>query len=265
MPKVVYSKSKGLRQSTGEGFEVSEVAIRPSYESKIRQLVSGADVNKTGAQINGLYFIYYNKTQKVVVWFKSTDNASPASAPSVPSAHKFIQVDVVDATAKAVVVDNLKTAVDAADSTVTVIDTGAGVFKIEGNLPYAASGTASAGTLGTDVTQTVAGSGLNTLACETHGITVLEEDLTNYAAASAAYTLASGAHIGALKQIIRTGDHNTDMTLSVASGYIANDTTMAARTFTFGGDDDNTGKSLVLSWDGSGWVIVKMAAGVAVA
>ncbi len=261
MPKVVYSKSKGLRQSAGEGFEVSEVAIRPSYESKVRQLVTGADIDKTGAEINGKYFVYYNRTQKVVVWFQAVTDA--ASQPSVPSADKFIKVAVADADAKADVVGKAKTAVDGADSAVTLIDGADGTFKIEGNLPYAAAGTAHAGTLGTAVAQTAAGSGLNTLAMETHGISVIDENVSAYSAAQV-YTLGSGAHIGAMKTIIRTTDDNTDVTVSVAAGYIANDTGAAARVFTFGEDTDTTARTLILNWDGSAWVIVKMSAGISI-
>ncbi len=264
MPKVEYTVAKGLFQSSGSGFEVTGADMRPSLETKQRQKVTVADPGLTGANINGKYFEVYNYTGRVVVWYTSTDNASPATQPSLGQA-TYVKIEVVDADAKNTgVAVKTETQLEAASVGLVVNDgAGDGSFIIEGDLPYAAAGTASAGTIGSAVTQVIAGSGNNTLACETFGITVIAEDTTAYEAIQI-YSLGSGAHVGQQKTVIRTTDDNGDITLSVGAGYILNDTGAGTRVFTFGDNTDTTARTLVLNWDGSAWVIVKMSAGISI-
>jgi len=263
MPKVEYTVAKGLFQSSGSGFEVTGADMRPSLETKQRQKVTVADPGLTGANVNGKYFNVFNATQRVVVWYQSTDNASPASQPAVGQA-LYIKIAVIDADAKTVVASKTETQLEAA-SVGLVVDDGAGngSFIIEGDLPYAAAGTASAGTIGSAVAQAIAGSGNNTNACETFGITVLGEDASAYEAAPT-YTLGSGAHVGQQKTIIRTTDDNTDITLTVAAGYQANGQASAGRTFVFGHDTDAYSRNLTLLWDGTAWEKIFMSAGVTI-
>ena len=84
MPKVEYTKSKGLQQkksgaSDTDLFVVSGAAIQPSVVEIQRQLVTVADPGKTGAQLNGLHFVVFDSAQKNIVYFSSTDNAAPVS------------------------------------------------------------------------------------------------------------------------------------------------------------------------------------------
>ena len=276
MPKVNYTAAKGLYQDSGSGFSVAGVAIQPSVKSLGRQIVTVAALddttnggelgNGTGADVNGLYFSVYDHTNKVTVWFTSSDNTSPATVPSVEGTDIYVQVTVADADVIAANAAAAEVAIEAACSALEVNDgAGDGSFIIEGATPYEAAGTADNGNMDGTVTQTAAGAGdERTFALEPHGVSVL--DLSSLASleAATAFTLASGAHVGAFKVITRDDTENTDNTLT-CTGFLANDTTLAARTFTFGGDTDTDSRTLVLCWDGNGWVIVKMGAGVSVA
>lgn len=270
MPKVEYTKSKGLQQKNAAAadtdlFVVSGAAIQPSVVEIQRQLVTVADLNKSGAQLNGLNFVVFDSTQRNVVYFSSSDNAAPATQPSLGAA-KYVKITVVDGDNKAQAVAKLETQLEAANSELEVNDAaGDGSFFIEGALPYLAAGTASAGSLGTAVTQTNTGLGASkSLALEPHGVSVL--NLANLGSFEAAkvYTLGAGSHIGCQKTIVRVDTENTDQTLT-CTGYLANDTTRAARTFTFGANDNATANTLILQWDGQGWVIVKSSAGMTIA
>jgi len=266
MPKVEYTTTKGLVQTSGTGFSVDAAAIQPSLESKSRQLITVADIAKTGAQINGLYFICYNSSAQVVIWFSSSDNAAPATQPSAGSggAITYVKITVVDADADTVVISKMETQLEAASVGLVANDAAAdGSCLIEGDLPYATAGTASAGTLGTAVTQTTVGAGLSTLACQGFGVTNITEDISSMETAQV-YTLPAGAYAGVTKTIIRSSQDDVAVTLT-CNGYVVNDTGRGARTFTFGNNTDTTAKSLFLCWDGDGWIIVKMCAGVTVA
>jgi hypothetical protein len=269
MPKVEYSQSKGLIQKSSSAsdtdlFVVSGAAIQPSVTEVQRQLVTVADPGKTGAQLNGLHFVVFDSAQKNIVYFSSTDNAAPATQPSLGAAN-YIKIEVVDADTNVQAAAKLETQLEAANSELEVNDAaGDGSFKIEGATPYLAAGTATAGDLGIAVSQVNTGLGTSkSVALEPHGVTIL--DLANEAQFEGrlVFTLAAGSHIGCQKTIIRKDSDNTDNTLTL-TGYIANDTGRAARTFTFGGDPDDTAKSLILQWDGTGWVIIKMSAGISI-
>jgi len=267
MPKVEYTKSKGLQQkkaaaSDTDLFVVSGAAIQPSVVEIQRQLVTVADPGKTGAQLNGLHFVVFDSAQKNIVYFSSTDNAAPATQPSLGAA-KYIKISVVDADNKAQAAAKLETQLEAANSELEVNDAaGDGSFFIEGATPYLAAGTASAGSLGAAVTQTNTGKGSQrSLALEPHGVSVL--NLANLSSFEAAlvYTLGDGPHIGCQKTIIRVDTDNTDQTVT-CTGYKAADVDRGARTFTFGANADDDALALILQWDGQGWMIVKAAAGV---
>ena len=266
MPKVEYTKSKGLQQKNAAAadtdlFVVSGAAIQPSVVEIQRQLVTFADLNKTGAQLNGLNFVVFDSTQRNVVYFSSSDNAAPATQPSLGAA-KYVKITVVDGDNKAQSVAKLATQLEAANSELEVNAAGDGSFKVEGALPYLAAGTASAGSLGTAVTQTNTGLGASkSLALEPHGVSVL--NLANLGSFEAAkvYTLGAGPHIGCQKTIIRVDTDDTDQTVT-CTGYKAADVDRGARTFTFGANNNDDALSLILQWDGQGWMIVKAAAGV---
>ena len=277
MPKVSYTASKGLVQESGSGFEVSGVAIQPDIETLGRQVVQvavldgstngGGIGDGSGADVNGLYFSFYDHTDKITVWFTvdGEGDADPVSQPSVDGTNRYIKVEVADGDAVAAVGGAAVSAIDEV-STVDAVDGGDGSFTIEGATPYEAAGEADNGNMDGAVTQTEAGSGASdsTFALETHGVSVLSLDNLDLFNAATAFTLADGAHVGAMKVITRDDTHNTDQTLT-CTGYLANDTTLAPRTFTFGGDTDTDSRTVVLCWDGNGWVIMKLGAGVSVA
>jgi hypothetical protein len=270
MPKVEYTKSKGLQQKKAAAadtdlFVVSGAAIQPSVVEIQRQLVTVADPNKTGAQLNGLHFVVFDSTQRNVVYFSSSDNADPATQPSLGAA-KYVKITVVDGDSKAQAAAKLETQLEAANSELEVNDAANnGSFLIEGATPYLAAGTASAGSLGAAVTQTNTGLGAQrSLVLEPHGVSVLNLANLDTFEAPLVYTLGSGPHIGCQKTIIRVDNVDTDQNVT-CTGYIANDTGRGARTFTFGADADTTANTLILQWDGLGWVIVKSSAGMTIA
>jgi len=279
MPKVNYTAAKGLYQDSGSGFEVTGVAIQPSIKTLGVQVVQVAVLDGaqdgsdgSGSDMNGTYFSVYNANGKVTIWFTSSDNADPATRPTVEDTIEYVMVEVVDATAVAAVAAALEVALEAADIGLTVND-GAdldatahadGSFAIEGSTPYEAAGTADNGNMTGAVTQSFAGAGdSESFALETHGVSILDCTQLGEMEAATAYTLGAGSHVGAVKVITRSDTEGQNQTVTYTGYVSASDDGLASVTATFAYSADRT-MLLALVWDGNGWMVFGKAPGAGV-
>lgn len=143
MPKVVYTATKGLVQSTGSGFEVSGVDLKQSriecgvylFHHAAIAVASGTTVSHLNDE--GAYIIIADHLQKYVVWFQGTDSTSPATQPALGTSYQYVLVSAVKATVQGDIPALIKAALESATTHLLVTDKTSGAFIVEGKSPFA--------------------------------------------------------------------------------------------------------------------------------
>ena len=276
MPKVVVSKSKGLVQQTGEGFELEDVSLKPSTETCSPQLVAlTVTAEDANATLGGKYFDLSSTTQNYRFYF-DVDNNSTAPA---SGGRLLVEIDVSAG-------DNVATVGDAVEAALEGVNAGAdfealddnssGTILIGGRLFGQSLNAADAGTSGFTVVDEQRGSGQKALSLD-RKVSVLAldpkdiendagEDLTTLLGEGVAHdcTLADGTYIGQEKIIIRqkTTTESDPMEVAITNGYEEAVTDVGARTATFVANAVKPG-ILHLIWLGNGWL--QMSAGLSAA
>ena len=233
MPKVVVSKSKGLVQQTGEGFELEDVSLKPSTETISPQLVAlTVTAENANVSLGGKYFDLSSTTQNYRFWF-DTDNGSTAPA---SGGRLLVEIDIAAAAAVATVGDAVEAALEAVNggADFEALDANNnGTILIGGRLIGQSLNAADAGTSGFTVAKEQRGSGQLALSLD-RKISVLALDPTDVENAAGEdlstlitegvpdqFTLADGTYIGQEKLIIRqkTSTEGDDLKVKIAKTY----------------------------------------------
>jgi hypothetical protein len=229
MPKVVVSKSKGLIQQTGEGFELEDVSLKPSIETCVHSSTTILAVADVGDSLDGLYFDISSTTASYRVWF-DVDNSGTA-APAAEGRTLIEVTTLATDDAAAAVAGKLETAIEAINGgdDFEVDDSAAdGNFTIYGKVPGKTSTAASAGTSGFTLVNDSRGSGQTALSLDKM-VSVIQAPalgegnaamiVDGQAANLNKYTLADGTYVGQRKLIIRDDLMDVAVNVAVAKGH----------------------------------------------
>ena len=178
MPKVEYSATKGLIQTSGSGFQLSTDSIQPSVETLTNQHVDltitrGTTSMTAGSVWDNGYILLYGKSTEYVVWFNLdtvltvTTGAQPnVTKNPLASSQAFLEVKP-SGDSDAALSAALETAINTTSDLLAYADTNT-VFEIVGATPYKNCASASRGSLSADevtaLAQTTTGSGNSSLA-----------------------------------------------------------------------------------------------------
>ena len=250
MPKVVYTAAKGLIQTSGSGFEISDAAINQT--KTFGHFLSNVDIlqgtsGNTGDDLNtdGAYFNIGDSTLKYLVWITASDATTPATQPSgTPPYDVAIEVSVLAADTAAQVAAKVKTAVEAVTSEIEITVDGNG-FDAEGTGPYEPTIQLSVPSIltGSNVTNQITGSAGNSdksVALNPFGHNHIDQDkgsIDYNLAAASAFTLADGSFYGQRVTISANLDDSDEVTVSGKIAVSATGAYDAAGVLTFTGAD----------------------------
>jgi|11BtaG_2_1085332.scaffolds.fasta_scaffold21023_2 hypothetical protein len=274
MPKVVVSKSKGLVQQTGVGFELKDLSLKPATETCSPQLlaltVTAENANTT---LNGKFFDLSSTTADYRFYFHTV---GAVDTPPAEEGRELVSISIADD-------GNIAAVGDAVESAIEAVNAGAdfealdadndGTILIGGIVIGQSLQAASAGTSGFTVVKEQRGSGqvalsldkkISILALDPQDIEdAASEELTTLLGQGVgdSFTLANGTYIGQEKVIIRqkTGTETDDISVVIATGYEEAGGNLAQRTATFKATAAKPG-ILPLIWVGNGWL--PMSAGL---
>ena len=264
MPKVVVSKSKGLVQQTGEGFELQDVALKPSIETCVHSSTTFLAVDDVNDSLDGLYFDISSTTDSYRVWF-DVDNSGTAAPAS--GGRTLVEVTTLaTGDGAAAVAGKLETAIEAINggNDFEVDDgSGNGNFTIYGIVPGKTLTAASAGTSGFTLVDDSRGSGQAALSLDkmvsviqapaaAGGNGVIAADGT--AGKLGKYTLADGTYTGQRKLIIRDDAVNVAVNLNVSKGHNDDGSDVVNEDVVFvASTDKDMPRIFNCVWTGAGW------------
>lgn len=276
MPKVVVSKSKGLIQQTGEGFELEDVSLKPSIETCVHAATTFLAVADVNDSLDGLYFDISSTTASYRVWFDVDDSGTAAPA---AEGRTLIEVTTLATGDTAIAVaGKLETAIEAinggADFEVD-ISAGDANFTIYGIVPGKTASAAAAGTSGFTLVASSRGSGQAALSLDkmvsviqipasAAGNAVIAAD--GAGGSLGKYTLAAGTYVGQRKIVIRDDANDAAVNLNVTDGHDDDGGAVTTEDVVF---IASTGQAMPrifnCIWTGKGWARlnpVTQAAGV---
>jgi hypothetical protein len=258
MPQVTISASKGLEQTAGSGFTVSDVEMTRSNESITP---SGASylvtcVANVASSLNNLHFVLYDQAgNSYGIWFDA-DNAGSEPVVMAAATDEQLEVDLTTNDTAADVATAIQGAIDAdgtasadfevvdnGDNTITVHALAAGAYTTTTE-DAGDSGFTVALTNGSDTAATVDPDVECSLLAV--GSDIADMDLV--------VTLGSGSVVGQRKNLVFAGVANGEVNVSgvFISGPAAASTTLLSMTANTAAHSAVAG----LVWNGSAWVLV---------
>lgn len=282
MPKVVYTAAKGLVQESGSGFEVGGASIVPStvshgtFSIDIDTLDAGSGATAANLNTDGAFFILSDDQRSVVFYFTDSDEATPASQPSLTDIRAaytgpidgYRAIETSTVTSAADVIGLVETAVEAEFSLFDLIDNTDATFSIEGESPFAPIRAFNKGNLsGTTVTTNNAGLGTSkSYTLVPYGLHFIDADGLDQLDTEDPYVLSDGTIRGQEVTVIMSLDNGETHTMDGkiqktaatgdvgAAAVVGGLTGQGGTTATFTGVSSNVA-SLMLQWDGIQWLI----------
>jgi hypothetical protein len=282
MPKVEYTPSRGLVQSSGSTFEVGKGQLKLSSETLTNAHIDiVVDVGTTAvseSDWNQKYIAISGPTRKYVLW---VDVDSSTTQPTVPGGDVYIEVAISAADTATTVGAAIESAIDgnalmAADFTVYH---NAGTLEIIGAKPFAMKEAAShsftsAEAVLTTFSTVTSGSGNNSKVLSAdYELSIIDMDgdydaalvaadadvLAAIGATAGEWTLADGTYIGQRKTIMRKPDDTLGSTdgiiVTVGKMYDKSYDAINSTNLTFLG-----GAAVLdlveLIWVGNGWALL---------